>query len=78
MKTSNFIKKTLSLILCLCLTATFASCGKTEEDDDDGKVVTATDDSVVDMNGYEFTIASSFLLDKPVASEITGAEQIFE
>lgn len=78
MKTSKLIKKVLSLMLCFCLIATLAACGKTDDDEGDGKVKTSTDDSVVDLNGYEFTIASSFLLDKPVASEITDAEQIFE
>ena len=78
MKTSKLIKRVLSLMLCFCLIATLAACGKTDDDEGDGKVKTSTDDSVVDLNGYEFTIASSFLLDKPVASEITDAEQIFE
>lgn len=78
MVTNNLLKKSLALLICIGMVLGISACGKEEDDGGDGKLKTATDDSVVDMNGYEFTIASSFLLDNPVTSEITDAEAIFE
>ena len=78
MVTNNLLKKSLALLICIGMVLGISACGKEEDDGGDGKLKTATDDSVVDMKGYEFTIASSFLLDNPVTSEITDAEAIFE
>ena len=81
MKQSKNWKVLLSLILCLAMAFTLTACGGKEGDEDDedsGKLNKGIDDSVVDMGGYEFTIASPFLVDDPDPSEITAAEAIFE
>lgn len=85
MKRSNkkeTLKRIFSFVLALIMVCSLAACGgKTNDEEDDGdstKLNTSTNDSVVDMEGYEFTIASSYLLDEPVLSEITAAEAIFE
>lgn len=79
MKSKSILKKVIPFLLIFSLLTGLAACGKDSDDDNDGeKIRKKTDDSVVDMNGYEFTIASSFLLDSPVESEITDAEAIFE
>lgn len=78
---SKMFKKTLSLVLCLIMGLSLVACGgKGSEDDDDGsgKLNSTTNDAVVDMKGYEFTIASPFLLDNPDLSEVMGSEAIFE
>lgn len=73
-------KKVLSLFLCIAVTCALVACGGKEDGDGDGSgaLNKKTDDSVVDMGGYEFTIASPFLVDDPDPSEITAAEAIFE
>lgn len=79
MVNKRITKRALSLILSAIMVLSLAACGGTgEEDKDDGKLSSKTNDEVVDMEGYEFTIASPFLLEDPVMSEITGAEAIFE
>ncbi|MBQ2923399.1 MAG: extracellular solute-binding protein [Tyzzerella sp.] len=80
MKKSNTWKKIVSLCLCLMLVLSMVACGNKEDDEnkDGGKLNKQTDDSVVDMGGYEFTIASPFLLEDPDLSEVTAAEAIFE
>ncbi len=75
-------KRILALMLAMVMVCALAACGgKSGDDDEDesnGKLNTGTNDAVVDMDGYEFTIASNFLLDEPVLSEITASEAIFE
>lgn len=73
-------KRILTLVLALVMVCGLTACGGSDEDEEDdvAKLNTSTDDSVVDMGGYEFTIASSYLLDEPVLSEVTAAEAIFE
>lgn len=73
-------KRIFALCLSLLMAFTMVACGGSDEDEDDGnvKLNSATDDKIVDMEGYEFTIASAFLLDEPVLSEVTAAEAIFE
>ncbi len=73
-------KKVLALFLCIAMTFALAACGDKDGDDNSGSgaLNKKTDDSIVDMGGYEFTIASPFLVDDPDPSEITAAEAIFE
>lgn len=74
-------KRILSLCLSLVMVLILTACGggsSEEEDDGSTKLNATTDDTVVDMGGYEFTIASHFLVDNPDPSEITVAEAIFE
>lgn len=74
-------KRILSLCLSLVMVLILTACGggsSEEEDDGSTKLNATTDDTVVDMGGYEFTIASHFLMDDPDPSEITVAEEIFE
>lgn len=78
--TKNAWKRILALCLCLSLVLAMTACGEKggEKGNDDGKLNNQTDDSIVDMGGYEFTIASPFLLEDPDLSEVTAAEAIFE
>lgn len=79
MKKKNWCKKILCFALAAAMVAGLTACGGSKEDEEDGgKLTQATDDSVVDMGGYEFTIASPFLKDDPAEDEMTGAEAIFE
>ena len=75
-------KRILALMLVVVMVCALAACGSKsggdDDDESDGKLNTDTNDAVVDMEGYEFTIASNFLLDEPVLSEITASEAIFE
>lgn len=81
MKRTKTWKRVLALLMCLTMTCAFTACGSADDDEGDGGtgvINKGIDDSVVDMGGYEFTIASSFLVDEPDLSEITAAEAIFE
>lgn len=72
-------KRAIALALTIIMSAGMVACGGSEDDDSgSGTLSSATDDSVVDMGGYEFTIASPYLLDEPNLSEVTAAEAIFE
>lgn len=72
-------KRILAMCLCFIMMLGVSACGGGDaEDDGSGKLNATTDDKVVDMEGYEFTIASNFLLDEPNLSEVTAAEAIFE
>lgn len=80
MLNSKTWKRILALGISAVMMLSLVACGgqTDDEDDESGALSSSTDDSVVDMGGYEFTIASSFLLDDPNPSEITAAEAIFE
>lgn len=80
MLNKKMLKRMLAMILCILMMLSLAACGggDSEEEEESGKLNSTTNDEVVDMKGYEFTIASPFLLEDPVMSEITGAESIFE
>ena len=79
MLNKKMVKRMLSLILSTVMLLSLAACGGDKDDEKKtGRLNSKTDDAVVDMEGYEFTIASPFLLENPVMSEITGAEAIFE
>lgn len=81
MSKSKKWKRILSLIMCFVMAFALIACGGGDEEEDDGgsgKLNKGIDDTVVDMEGYEFTIASPFLVDEPDLSEITAAEAIFE
>ena len=78
MKKKGFWKGLTAGLTVFCMLAGLVGCGGGDSSDDGGKIKKGTDDSVVDMNGYEFTIASQFLLDNPDLSEYTDAEKIFE
>lgn len=77
---TNKWKRITALCLCLSLVLAMTACGgsKEKDEDDGGALKKQTDDAVVDMGGYEFTIASPFLLEDPELSEVTAAEAIFE
>lgn len=80
MKNLSKWKKLLAALMCGCMVFSLAACGgggDTEESGNHG-LISGIDDSIVDMNGYEFTIASPFLVDDPDLSEVTAAEAIFE
>lgn len=79
------LKTVISMLLALTMVFGMVGCGskktgsddkgKTEESDKkDGK----TDDTVVDLEGYEFTIGSAYLLNDPDMNAITGSERSFE
>lgn len=81
----TFLKRFAVLLVTASMVISMAGCGDSHTDEssgstsDDNEIIRVqTDDTPVDMQGYEFTIASPFLLDKPVISEITDAEAIFE
>lgn len=80
MLNQKMLKRMLAMILSILMMLSLAACGggDSEEEEESGKLNSTTNDEVVDMEGYEFTIASPFLLEEPVMSEITGAEAIFE
>lgn len=80
MLNQKMLKRMLAMILSILMMLSLAACGggDSEEEEESGKLNSTTNDEVVDMEGYEFTIASPFLLEDPVMSEITGAEAIFE
>lgn len=80
MLNQKMLKRMLAMILSILMMLSLAACGgsDSEEEEESGKLNSTTNDEVVDMEGYEFTIASPFLLEDPVMSEITGAESIFE
>lgn len=83
MKTKHTWKSILALLLAAAMVCALIACGGSneeseQEDDGDERLITTDTDAVVDMDGYEFTIASNFLLNEPVLSEITAAEAIFE
>ena len=74
-------RRVLSVLICMVMVFALTACGGKKDEDADinsGKLNSTTNDEIVDMQGYEFTIASPFLLEDPVMSEITGAEAIFE
>ena len=71
-------KQIVAFLLCLMMSINMVGCGGADEEDGSGKLQTTINDEVVDMQGYEFTIASPFLVDEPNLSEITAAEAIFE
>lgn len=85
MMKKNIWKKAMAVVLSAAIVLSMIGCGGGEAPDDDGdgklnaNVSSNKDyDTVVDMEGYEFTISSPFLLDEPVLSEITESEAIFE
>ena len=72
-------KRILAMCLCFIMMLGVSACGGGDADDDgSGKLNATTDDKVVDMEGYEVTIASNCLVDEPNLSEVTAAEAIFE
>jgi len=80
------MKKMLKRVLVMMLAGVLAICsvacggGKngssnsTDQNVNGGK----TDDTVVDLEGYEFTIASQFIQDEPDLEVIMGSERSFE
>lgn len=87
MKRNVLGKKLLGIMLVLALTAGMVGCGnQTSKEPQDGKADSSgedkkngqTDDSIVDLGGYEFTIGSGFLQNDPDMDAITGAERAFE
>lgn len=72
-------------MLVLTLTVGMVGCGNNNKDSQSGKADSGeskkdgkTDDSIVDLGGYEFTIGSGFLKDEPDMNAVTGAERAFE
>ena len=50
-------KRAIALALTIIMSAGMVACGGSEDDDSgSGTISSATDDSVVDMGGYEFTM----------------------
>lgn len=75
-------KKLTSLLLVGTLAFGLVACGEKKDDESD-KTVTKedtgkTDDTVVDLGGYEFVIASPFIQDEPDMETIMGSERSFE
>lgn len=86
MKKKFIGKRVLGAFLAAVLTVGMSACGTkgSETGKDSNKEGTGagkigkTDDSIVDLEGYEFTIGSQFLQDEPDMDAITGAERSFE
>ena len=86
MKKKLIGKRVFSIFLAAVLSVGISACGpkgsnngKDSNKDAEGTKKTGkTDDSIVDLEGYEFTIGSRFLQDDPDMDAITGAERSFE
>lgn len=83
-------KKVLSILLAAAMAIGVTACGGKEAPEQDSTDKTPsgneenqgktgkTDDTVVDLEGFEITIGSGFLQDKPNMDAIAGAERSFE
>lgn len=86
MKKKLIGKRVLGVLLAAVLTVGMTACGPrgsetgkdSNKDGAESGKIGKTDDTIVDLEGYEFTIGSHFLQDDPDMDAITGAERSFE
>lgn len=83
MKKKNLMKKIVGIAVCAVLTISMVGCGGSDDKnkDSENKVDSSagkTDDTVVDLEGYEFVVASPYIQDEPDMESIMGSERSFE
>ena len=79
MKKKN-LKKVLGILLIGVLTFSTVGCGgKGKDKDQTGSTESGkTDDTIVDLGGYEFVVGSAFIQNEPDMEIIMGSERSFE
>lgn len=82
MKKTNLWKQIMAVMLIGVLAVGLVGCGGKESSNSNSNAnnggTSKTDDSIVDLDGYEFTLASQFIQDDPDIENIMGSERSFE
>lgn len=82
MKKTNLWKQIMAVMLVGVLAVGLVGCGGKGPSNSNSNAnnggTSKTDDSIVDLDGYEFTLASQFIQDAPDIENIMGSERSFE